>query len=650
MSVDGDRAGDGILSILELLVGEGAPDEIDKCVLDARRDGVSGQLLEKLEIAARLGLRIQAQTLRRRRRETGLSALVDTARELAMPQPLETLLQVVTRRARLLLGVEMAYLSLVDPADPDGHAVICAADGHTSTLSVGLRLPSHGGLGNLVVDDRAPFWTSDYLQDDRIPHDERIDEVVRAEGLNAMMAVPLSHGTEVSGTLYVAERKVRPFSADERSILGALGGLAGAAIEQARQLDRALAARAELEERASAAANALAQAGEVVEIQQQLIDLALRSDDMQLLLERARRTLSGPMRIRDAASTVLASAGAVPDCDETQVMRAMMSAHTEREPVELERGTWVVPVQAGAEHLGCVLYWPDGELTSHHYELLCRVAEAAALMMRQGERGASTFDVPGTDELLDELVVGRQRSPKRAGRRAARFGVDLARPHVVVIARPEAKAHGKVMIWASSYAQRRGGLKTIRDGSVVLLLPGENPGEVARAVAAELTPLLKLPVTVSGAGPVGGPDSLPHVYQEARRCLDAMSALGLIGGASSPTELGFLGALLSDNQDLDGFIASTIGPVIEHDRERASELVRTLDAYFATGCSPTRAAERLHVHPNTVARRLERIGELLEPGWQEPERALDVHLALRLVRIRRLIDERQSAGTGRAME
>jgi len=55
---------------------------------------------------------------------------------------------------------------------------------------------------------------------------------------------------------------------------------------------------------------------------------------------------------------------------------------------------------------------------------------------------------------------------------------------------------------------------------------------------------------------------------------------------------------------------------------------------FACGASPRRAALRLHVHANTVAQRLDRIGVLLGPDWSAPERALELQLALRLRLVR----------------
>lgn len=133
------------------------------------------------------------------------------------------------------------------------------------------------------------------------------------------------------------------------------------------------------------------------------------------------------------------------------------------------------------------------------------------------------------------------------------------------------------------------------------------------------------------------------MYAEAVRCLDALTALDGVGGTASLRELGFLGLLLSADHDVESFIASTVGPVLEHDAGRPTELTRTLEAYFACGASPTRAAEALHVHPNTVSRRLERITDLLGPHWQRPARALEIQMALRLRKARTVLHDRRTA-------
>jgi DNA-binding PucR family transcriptional regulator len=73
--------------------------------------------------------------------------------------------------------------------------------------------------------------------------------------------------------------------------------------------------------------------------------------------------------------------------------------------------------------------------------------------------------------------------------------------------------------------------------------------------------------------------------------------------------------------------------VLDYDARRAASLVKTLEAYFAAGGSPGRAAEALHVHVNTVTQRLDRIARLLGEGWHTPSQALDLQLALRLHRL-----------------
>jgi DNA-binding PucR family transcriptional regulator len=49
--------------------------------------------------------------------------------------------------------------------------------------------------------------------------------------------------------------------------------------------------------------------------------------------------------------------------------------------------------------------------------------------------------------------------------------------------------------------------------------------------------------------------------------------------------------------------------------------------------SPARTKDALHVHVNTVAQRLERVGRLLGEDWQGPAQALEIQLALRLYRL-----------------
>ncbi|MGP3922194.1 helix-turn-helix domain-containing protein, partial [Streptomyces sp. 8N616] len=83
MSQERSGAGSDVLAVLELLVSAGPADLLDTPVQEARKRGATGAELEAVEHARRLGLAIHAQLYRRQQRETGLTSLVDTARELA---------------------------------------------------------------------------------------------------------------------------------------------------------------------------------------------------------------------------------------------------------------------------------------------------------------------------------------------------------------------------------------------------------------------------------------------------------------------------------------------------------------------------------------------------------------------------------------
>ena len=102
------------LTVLELLAREASTEQFETVVTTARQSGVTGTRLETLERAKQLGLSVRSQLERRQQREAALTALVDTARELAAADDLDTMLNLATRRTRLLLSIDMAYISLPD--------------------------------------------------------------------------------------------------------------------------------------------------------------------------------------------------------------------------------------------------------------------------------------------------------------------------------------------------------------------------------------------------------------------------------------------------------------------------------------------------------------------------------------------------------
>ncbi|MFG2263438.1 helix-turn-helix domain-containing protein [Streptomyces sp. NPDC048720] len=635
-----DFVQDELLRLLELLATEAPPHRFQPLPATGAAAPVPAESLALLNRARTLALDVHGLLTRHQQREAALAALVDTARELTLPYDVDALLQVIARRARLLLNFDMAWIALRDPADGRSHVRV--SDGHASTITPGFVIPAQGGVGNAAAERSAPYWTADYLTDDRFPHSAATDEVVTAEGLHGLMAVPLKEGSSTFGALYGANRSVRHLTPDEITLVSSLGDLASLAIKKARLLARTRSELSELELDVSRALDSSTAERLAGGVHTRLIDMVLGGRGLGEVAARAAAELGGALMVRDATGRTLAVTAGFPDVDEAELFQRTLDAHTELAPIRSADGLWLCPATAGREVLGTVVLAPDGPAADYQLRLLRATAQSTAVLLRI-QAGTDTSADGGRSQLLQDLIGDSPRAPEQLAVHARRLGVALDDPHVVLIARPDGGAGGRALVWASSYAHRMSGLQTTVDDCLVLLVPGTDPSAAGRAVTAELASVTGRRVTVGSAGPVAHPGPLHGTYQEARRCLEALTALGTDGGSASAQELGFLGLLLADSPDIPSFVQTTIGPVIAYDDRHRTDLVHTLEAYYASGGSPRRAAETLHVHPNTVSRRLERITELLEPAWQEPMRALEVQLALRLQRTRHAIRSPLSA-------
>ncbi len=84
---------------------------------------------------------------------------------------------------------------------------------------------------------------------------------------------------------------------------------------------------------------------------------------------------------------------------------------------------------------------------------------------------------------------------------------------------------------------------------------------------------------------------------------------------------------LAGSPDLAPF-RGLVRPLVEHDRERRSDLVRTLRAYFAANSNASEAADRMFLHRNSMLYRLARIQNLTGLDLKDSRAALALQLGL----------------------
>lgn len=84
---------------------------------------------------------------------------------------------------------------------------------------------------------------------------------------------------------------------------------------------------------------------------------------------------------------------------------------------------------------------------------------------------------------------------------------------------------------------------------------------------------------------------------------------------------------LKEHGVLEGFRAM-ISPLEDYDREHKGDLMRTLTVFFEANANASEAAERLFLHRNSMAYRLDRIQQITGLDLKSPETRLALQLGL----------------------
>ncbi len=135
---------------------------------------------------------------------------------------------------------------------------------------------------------------------------------------------------------------------------------------------------------------------------------------------------------------------------------------------------------------------------------------------------------------------------------------------------------------------------------------------------------------------VVGAKALRRAAEEAEMAL----TLALISPESAPVvsggELGLYRLLLPlrGTDALAAFEEETLGSLVEYDRANGTDLLRTLEVYFAQGGHIGRTAAALFIHRNSLLYRMERIAAITGLNLEDPEARLRLHVALKARRLR----------------
>ena len=303
-AIAGADLAEGILGELIDLLHRGAPAEDFAALLARAEDlphGIPGRsgLAERI----RMGMAVRNRLDLSQQRETGMLAVIESARDLSGRLNLDELLHAIVSRSRKLLGSHVAWLSAYD-AELNAFHVI-ASDGAMTPRTGDMVAGSDLGIVSLVARTRMPFTTPDYLGDQRFSHDGTLDATFRDEGIAAVAGVPLLWEDEVIGLLFVADRYHRTHTAQNISILSTLATHAAVAIKNAMAFEQAGAALASAHAARLELACHARGVQRAADAHEQMTSLLARGASLATLCQTVAQLLGGAVLVLDEAAQVV---------------------------------------------------------------------------------------------------------------------------------------------------------------------------------------------------------------------------------------------------------------------------------------------------------------------------------------------------------
>jgi GAF domain-containing protein/sugar diacid utilization regulator len=537
--------------------------------------------------------------------------LLAIVRTVGSSLELDEVLDAVVRLLTDASGVHACFVYLVD--DRGDRLVLKAASDPYAHLVDGIVLERGEGLAWWAIEHREPAFIPDNaLEDPRNKHVPDLEE----ERFQSLVSVPITarDGTPI-GAITLHTVAPREFTTGEVEVLVSSALLVAGAIENARLFEETRRRVGELE--------ALIDLGETVAAAESLDEL------LPGAAQRARDLLGADvchLYVLEPASEELRLRASAPAGTATRARIGL----SELGPELARRGrkaTVTVPLVAGDELLGLLVADGTSEL-----DLGRAAAAQIALALKKVELIERLTEKNRIKDFFEELAGGH--APPGIDGRATRLGVDVDRPHLVLVASP---ADDELEATIRRVAPRA--LFDRRDDSLRALVPvpSSGPNVLAEELRAELGEADSV-LAVGVSNPCAGAPALAAGFEEARHALVGAAVIGSGARVLTYEELGPYKYLLrmSLDSDVRDSHRDAVARLAEYDAERRTSLLRTLEEFLGRRGNISATAEALYVHPNTLRQRLRRIMELSGLDLRRDD-WLMVEIAVKLVRLQQAL-------------
>ena len=309
--------------------------------------------------------------------------------------------------------------------------------------------------------------------------------------------------------------------------------------------------------------------------------------------------------------------------------------------VEKEKHSfYLYPIMVGSVCFGCLIVSTQRLLTQMDHIILEQGGSVLALELVKKQSLTDVY-YKKTHDFFTELL--RNEDSKALFAKGLDLGIDL-NSHLIAIVLEISSYQDLQMLEASVHRlvsrikQKLTDVHHIAFGfhnKVTMLLSLQDPASLP-AIINKLGKIVKEwersegPPLCVGIGSLNrGISSISKTHTEANKALSYLISrhrTGLI----QYSEIGINRLFLNQStEEVDNFLLEIFSPLADG-KARTNDLEKTLIVYIQTNRSASQAAEKLHIHINTLYQRLKKIEETLQLSFEEPEDILKIQLACHL--------------------
>jgi DNA-binding PucR family transcriptional regulator len=439
--------------------------------------------------------------------------------------------------------------------------------------------------------------------DSRLP--EQVHQCFAGEGIISLMCAPVFHQGQLTGNLLVGYRRRVAVPQDARYLLSALSSQAATAIAHTR-LYASLREQNELLE-------------QHVALSRTLTEASLAGGGQHAIAKELARAIGMSVVVQHDAADVEAAwfydaVGSEPRllCGDEE---GLVADDNE-----------AAAIRAGGERWGHIRSAGPDATSEFHRAALGLGATAIALEISK-EHAALEGEWRVRGELLEELLQASDALSDGLRRRAAHANIDVDVPRSVAIIEGLAGSDLDAVYALLLAAGTAEGVMVGRRGEqLIVAVPGRHrPHEWVTALM-ERAHKKGSPVR---SGLSDAHVDLPRALREATGALNLARRSERGGVLVDAQSLGPLRFLLDapDTTQMTDVVTRTLGPLARYDKKRNGDLLPTLRAFLDSGGNHPTAAEKCHVHLNTVKYRMGRVAEVLDCNLSHPDTRFELSMA-----------------------